>query len=230
MTILLTVCLLLTGCAEATDDGDVTGDGSSSPTMGQTPRLASSLSDYIDGLIESQPSDTPMDESQKDMLERAKANGGEISVADYEEAWSNFKQCMVQLGYTTPVTIPYANGLYSRPVMNIEGMTSEQADKLFEDDSTCSFTYLNAVNMVYRLQVGNPSLEQDPYNAAVECIRQGKTLPADYGADRLREDVQRRTEGDDPELDMTDSTVVSCLVANGLINDDDHTKAWKPLG
>lgn len=233
VAVMMSVVLLLSGCAGPAAERDSLHDSSrsdSSTTELQGEKLASSLSDYIDVLIETQPADIPMDESQKDMLERAKANGGTLSSGDYETAWSNFKQCMVQLGYATPTVIQYSNGIYVKPVTNVEGMSQEQIDKLSEDNSHCSFTYLNAVNAAYKLQVGNPSLEQNSYQAAVDCLRHEQLIGASYTAEQLQDAFSRGMgHNDDSELDVSNPSVASCLAANG-ITVNDNTKAWKPFG
>lgn len=62
-----------------------------------------------------------MTKAQREILKRSEAAGG-VSSTDYELAWSHYKQCVVDKGYSTPVLDRYPNGLYFVARINAEGM------------------------------------------------------------------------------------------------------------
>ena len=70
------------GTDSSADDGTTTGV-----------RIASSLSEYIRSLL-ADDDDHSMAETQRSTLERALEHEGRVSVADYESAWADYKQCV----------------------------------------------------------------------------------------------------------------------------------------
>ena len=179
------------------------------------------------------------------MLERAVDNGGVVSRADYEAAWNNYKQCLVDKGYVAPQPYQYPHGLYAIPGTDTNGLTQEQMDKVQSDAVYCYSTYTMQVQDQYALQFGNESLTTDNYQAIVDCLHKQKVAPASYTKDQFKADKEDRMDrlasGDDASsasaadestyhLDFSDPTVGECLVANG--NDDfgAHTYYWRPFG
>ena len=90
--------MLLAGCSI---NGDATGASSDSATSESSSengsaggqKLAASLSEWI----EQRESQGNIAESQKTILDKAKSTG-EISTSDYEKAWSDYRQCMIDKG------------------------------------------------------------------------------------------------------------------------------------
>ncbi|KAA8822351.1 hypothetical protein EM848_08465, partial [Bifidobacterium vespertilionis] len=71
--------------------------------------MADSLPDYIKYMLEGAET-SRSDKSQIDILQRSLAQGS-VSARDYETAWSNFKQCVVDKGNVEPLLIKYTNGM-----------------------------------------------------------------------------------------------------------------------
>lgn len=118
MAIGLTVVSLLSGCSRQVSDT------ASSPEGGGT-TSSEPIKQYIASVIKDNddPRATyPMTKAQREILKRSEAAGG-VSSTDYELAWSHYKQCVVDKGYSTPVLDRYPNGLYFVARINAEGMT-----------------------------------------------------------------------------------------------------------
>ena len=65
-------------------------------------------------------------DQQKSALEKA-ASGGKVSQADYERAWADYKQCIIDKGYAEPTFDKYDNGIYALPSYNTDGASKEAA-------------------------------------------------------------------------------------------------------
>ena len=160
--------MLLAGCSI---NGDATGASSDSATSESSSengsaggqKLAASLSEWI----EQRESQGNIAESQKTILDKAKSTG-EISTSDYEKAWSDYRQCMIDKGYKEIKLIKYPSGLYAE-AGHKQGTTIQESR--YSDDSTeCGDEYVADVQDVYGIIVGNPNLDDEiwggslPYN------------------------------------------------------------------
>ena len=96
-------------------------------------------------------------DQQKSALEKA-ASGGKVSQADYERAWADYKQCIIDKGYAEPTFDKYDNGIYALPSYNTDDASKEAIRKLNDDLTSCSMLHVTDINTVYRLQLGNPKL------------------------------------------------------------------------
>ncbi|WP_033494863.1 hypothetical protein [Bifidobacterium biavatii] len=184
------------------------------------------MSDYIETLLKS----ASMSDSQRAMLERAKENGGEVTASDYEQAWSDFRQCMVDRGYSEPGVVRYPNGLYYHASLDISGGTKEQGDKLFKDLSDCNSAYLINVDSVYRLQFGNPSLSSNSSEGAVDCLKRNDLAPANYTVAQFESDKDSIDTGGSAVVNFKDMQVRSCLIANSINLGFPDDPVWKPFG
>lgn len=63
-------------------------------------------------------------DQQKSALEKA-ASGGKVSQADYERAWADYKQCIIDKGYAEPTFDKYDNGIYALPSYNTDDASKE---------------------------------------------------------------------------------------------------------
>lgn len=229
----LLVCVLATGCSSSTD--------ASAPTWAEgasAQQLAESSSDYIKEIL----ADGGMDQSQVAMLERALGNDGQVAYADYATAWSNYRQCLVDKGYTAP-PLTQVNGLYlSQSMRSNEGLDALQEQKIDQDWSDCMDRYVSGVNDVYRDNVANPNLYVELDVAMVDCMRRGSLVPDSYTV----RDYQREYEdflGTDNEatptweerrtaftFDLSDQNVLNCAVATDSSLLSDRLEEWKPFG
>ena len=74
-----------------------------------------------------------MSDQQRSALERAVQNDGKVSRSDYERAWSDYRQCIVDKGYSVPELQRYSSGVYALPSYDTSKATREQTSKLSED-------------------------------------------------------------------------------------------------
>lgn len=229
------------GCSSTPDDdASQTAQQQSSTqqnkAQSQGERAASSLKEYEQRLLnlDAQRSDdqTPMSSQQKEILQRAIDNGGTISIADYEAAWANYKQCMVDKGYTTPVVIKYQNGMMQEAGAYIDPASGKR-DKFTEDDTDCKFTHVVAVDTVYGMQTGNPQLYSDPYPGTVDCLKQEGLADAKYTVKQFTDDIEKfRAYDSSATVDLSNPIAAGCMAANHLVivRLGDEEPTWYPLG
>ncbi|KFI56929.1 hypothetical protein BCUN_2234 [Bifidobacterium cuniculi] len=213
-------------------------------------KIAASIPERIEYLLSIDDNATyPMSEAQKEILRRAVENGGTISKADYDRAWSNYQQCMVNKGYTTPQVPVYENGLRSAHMYPIDtGRTEAEMDKLAHDDSQCRSQEYLIVDESYRDAIGNPDLYAEQSVAITDCLRREKLVPASYTARQFEEEqaayreVSARNFTTDRydetgeaaskfSFDIHDPKSVTCFVSNG--NDTgqlgEQFTGWQPF-
>ena len=183
------------------------------------------------------------------MLNRALENDGRVSRADYEQAWRNYRQCMVAKGYTEDPLPRYGDGLYaSTSGADTKGMTEEERNKFREDWIECRSDYVLYVDELYRAAVGNQTLLVEPAAGTVQCLRQKELVPSSYTPKRFTDEQGRyydllakyREEGaadasaraarEAFSIDLGNAGVMTCLVANGWDPPVDGQQRWKPLG
>lgn len=156
-------CLALlvgcTGCGALKEGSRRERQSQQGQSSQQGERIALSLKDYARSLLDSDGG--KISDQQKSALEKA-ASGGKVSQADYERAWADYKQCIVDKGYAEPTFDKYDNGIYALP----------------------------SYNTVYRLQLGNPKLLLDDKEVAADCLRKEGIKPKDYTADKLERDLE----------------------------------------
>ena len=205
------------GTDSSADDGTTTGV-----------RIASSLSEYIRSLL-ADDDDHSMAETQRSTLERALEHEGRVSVADYESAWADYKQCVAGHGYSEPVLIKYDNGIYVTALREDDSSDDARRRKFLEDDAACFATHVLYVNAVYGMQVGNPELLVNTDQATVDCLIREDAVPVGYDAGQYKEDERLYlSEKGTPTLDFSDAVVRSCLAANGWPIGNGQA-VWRPF-
>ena len=104
-------CLALlvgcTGCGALKESSRRERQSQQGQSSQQGERIASSLKDYARSLLDSDGG--KISDQQKSALEKA-ASGGKVSQADYERAWADYKQCIIDKGYAEPTFDKYDNG------------------------------------------------------------------------------------------------------------------------
>lgn len=243
---MLVATVLLPGTLASCGQPDSTPTATSSAAATGT-RVASSFSDRIQDLIDNQSSAHPMSQTQVDMLRRALDHDGIVSAADYEQAWSNYRQCVVDKGYNAPPAVRYGNGLYS-PVSTTDtnGLTQEQGLKVSEDRTACFMEHAISVDEMYRYATANPDMLTDPDEATVDCLQRAKAAPTSYTVAQYRKEKeaydqdlsQQYESGTDVTKDpgkfytisLGDPAVVTCMVANGSTLFSTPEQSWKPFG
>lgn len=236
------LCLGMCSCGQETSDADpaTTGDDASataSPSASESVgHLAASMKDYMVYVYNREKDKGEMSETQLAMVERAAENGS-VSEADYEAAWNNFKSCMVDLGYTTPVLMKFPNGIYE--VAGGSGGTPEQLSKFSTDYSDCMGKEVVVIKDLYGVQVGNPDLISDTDAGIVDCLHKADVVPASYTKQQYLKEKKANDElqgrGDFSEgysFDRKDPKVRGCFSAFGtgyLDGTDPNETLWYPF-
>lgn len=189
-------------------------------------KIAPTLKDYVQSLLDSD-SDS-MSAQQKTALERAVQNDGKVSQSDYERAWSDYKQCIVDKGYSAPELYKYSSGVYALPTYDTPGGTASEQQKsskrLNEDLSACSMLHITDISTVYKLQIGNPGLSTDTSAVAVDCLRRENVKPKSYTAEQLDKDLASSEGG------LTDNAkALNCLVVSGINAAPSNAPVWHPF-
>ncbi|NMM94222.1 hypothetical protein G1C95_1409 [Bifidobacterium sp. DSM 109957] len=201
--------------AQSDDVGRLMNDG-----LGE--KAASSLSEYIDQSMRTLESSQQMKEFDPSgeatqrilkVLERAKEQG-RVSVSDYESAWADYKQCMADRGYKEIVLIKEPNGIYKEA--SHRAGTAEQDARYGQDMLACGATTYSSIADVYKMQIGNPNLYKNQYEAALDCLHRNEAAPKDYSMDDLRFDLYEAASKDELKLDIYTPEVSQCLVANNI--------------
>ena len=133
----LCISVALTGCAGcgapggASQSDSSASSSSSASTQNNGAKIAPTLKDYIQSLLDADKG--TMSDQQRSALERAVQNDGKVSRSDYERAWSDYRQCIVDKGYSVPELQRYSSGVYALPSYDTSKATREQTSKLSED-------------------------------------------------------------------------------------------------
>lgn len=220
----VTCCvMLLSSCSHpGSPHTSVSSESPSAPQTGA--RLASSLKAYAQSILDADKQSQKMGDEQRNVVEKAAKGDGTVSRADYEQAWANYKQCIVSRGWTSP-NLREADGLYAEPPINAENMTEAQMTKLFQDTDYCARTYVVDVDQLYRTQVANPTLSTANVQLIVKCLVANGVVSSDYTAEEFQKDSS--------SLDFSDSKVQSCLIKYGYHAVDgtkEKDSLWKPMG
>lgn len=233
--------LAVSGCASSGDAAAPSSDTEMQEAL-NSEHVASSLTERIAFLLENEPD---MADSQRAILQKALDNGGKISQGDYESAWNDYNNCVVEKGYSKPVHSVYPSGLHGTSItMDGNSLSEEAADKAIEDETSCNAAYKLCVDEIYRMSIGNVDLLVDPEEGAVQCLRRQDIVPASYSADDFEEEhtefMEAATDGvtefDEAakrfSFSLNDSDALDCLVANSIdiYQNANRTEMWKPLG
>ncbi|KFI64260.1 hypothetical protein [Bifidobacterium cuniculi] len=188
------ILALAAGCSQtsATDGSPQASDTVTAQEQGS--KRAGSLSERIEFLMDyaDNNADHAMSERQQAILERALANDGIITKADYDQAWSNFSTCLTDKGYNPPVTARYQDGVHGNTFMVDVGDRGEEVDeKVHQDLSQCLDLEFLSVDELYRAAVGNPNLYQQNEVALADCLRRKNLVEVSYTSSRYLEERQR---------------------------------------
>jgi hypothetical protein len=147
---------------------------------------------------------------ERDALDRA-VQTGKIDAADYEEAFSRYRQCAQDAGLRETYT-KLPNGIYrvnpSADLDNVDAYAKTMRD-------CASKAGLISLEALLRTQVDNPDLLADPRLIVVRCLVKAGLVAADYTPEKLmaflKGDVQKRTDFDPMHPDAQ-----KCLTAGGM--------------
>jgi hypothetical protein len=140
---------------------------------------------------------------------------GKINPADYEEAFSRYRQCAQDAGYQETYT-KQANGTYKVTPPDIR---DEQAlDKYLKVTGGCADNAgLTRLEALLRTQVDNPDRLADPREVVVRCLLKEGLVSGDYTAEQLGEAA--KTGFTKAPFDLSDPKVKQCLSTGGYAVD-----------
>ena len=116
---------------------------------------------------------------ERTVLTRA-VTTGRISHADYEHAYSKYRQCMASRGYRDLRYERQPDGLYKQT--NSASMTAADFDAYMDASGTCSQGTISIIEAEYRDQQDNPERYKDQGIVAVQCLRDAGKVGNSYTA------------------------------------------------
>jgi hypothetical protein len=168
----------------------------------------------------------PLVEQFKDARARAKSDferaaldraikTGKIDQADYEEAFSRYRQCAQDAGLKETYT-KLPNGIYRVTPPSDIGTSAKDVDAYANTMRNCAANAgLMSLEALYRTQVDNPDLLADPKLVVVRCLIKVGLVPADYTPEKLtaflKSDLSKKTD-----FDPMNAEAQKCLTAGGI--------------
>ena len=143
--------------------------------------LASSLSELAQMRLDLYGEE--MSDKQRAVVESV-VETGEIAAADYESALSDYRRCMLDLGYKEIVFVDVGKGLKVETVH--QSGTAEQEMKYGEDRVACSALHSMDVETLYESQVGNVTLIKDQYDAVADCLKRDGLVDGSYTGEAVQ--------------------------------------------
>lgn len=184
-------------------------------------KAAASITEYIDLMLRE---DDDMDPNQRTVLEKARGNGGSISQGDYVAAWMAYRQCMVDKGYADP-PLHRVNGIYLGTVKtSSSGMSEAQTRKLDDDFAYCQTYHVSSVDVIYRMNIGNPQLYSNSDEALVDCLHRHDLVPKEYNAERFNKESLSNTYS----FDFSDSQTRTCIATTAPTLLMGEVEPWEP--
>ncbi|WP_125963692.1 hypothetical protein [Bifidobacterium dolichotidis] len=187
-----------------------------------------------------------MNDTQREIIERAIQNDGKISDADYERAWQSYNQCIVNKGYN-PQPLTQIEGIYLDGVYMPANKADDALQQKFESDLwSCTTENNREVQHLYSISKGNPNLIAGDA-AAVDCLHRNNLVPKNYTLKEFTQEKEQydniHAESEDPaslataqkaanslSFDLNDNTTKLCLVANNAQYFFDNIRPqWQPF-
>ncbi|PAU69471.1 hypothetical protein B1400_0837 [Bifidobacterium italicum] len=184
----------------------------------------------------------PMSEKQIAILKTALDHDGKVSKTDYDQAWSNYQQCIIDKGYAAPTSTMYANGIRGTITQtDVEGRGDDVFQKTQDDSSACRLSEYLYVDEMYRLSLGNPNLYSDRSEGLVDCLKRNQLVNPSYTAQQYEKEFEengtvysKQLQQHSPNeawnlskeafsFDFDDGQVQYCFATNGL-----DVKTWGP--
>jgi len=194
---------VLAGCGDDTTGGGTgTTDDQSTSTGDEV--LAGSMTElfaqYLDG--------EALSDFEREVLERA-AETGAISQADYDEAFTQYQQCVSDLGYTETWT-QLPSGVYqvTPPLFD----SQEATDRYAEQATECATGTVMVVEALFNQQQVNPDLLSESRAVAVDCLLEGGFVDGTYTVEDFDRDLETPPEA---SFDVSDPIANACLSSAG---------------
>lgn len=198
LTSLALTAMTLSGCGS---DAGTTDDQSTS-TGDEV--LAGSMTELFAQYLD----DETLSDFEREVLERA-AETGAISQADYDEAFTQYQQCVSDLGYTETWT-QLPSGVYqvTPPLFD----SQEATDRYAEQATECATGTVMVVEALFNQQQVNPDLLSDSRAVAVDCLLEGGFVDGTYTVEDLDRDLETPPEA---SFDVSDPIANACLSSAG---------------
>ncbi|WP_322759661.1 hypothetical protein [Frankia sp. Cr2] len=140
---------------------------------------------------------------------------GKIDPADYEQAFSRYRQCAQDAGLKETYT-KLSNGIYRVTPPSDIGSAAKDVDAYANVMKDCAAKAgLISLEALYRTQVDNPDLLADPKLVVVRCLIKAGLVPADYSTQKLttflNSDMEQNTD-----FDPMNAEAQKCLTAGGI--------------
>ncbi|WP_169171651.1 hypothetical protein [Bifidobacterium oedipodis] len=181
-------------------------------------QYAHSISEYIDYYLNQS---AIISEYEKTALEHAKQEG-EVSVTAYESAWSTYKQCMTDKGYSNVIVDTLANGVHQRVASEMIDDTFTY-NKALSDEAQC-YADIDTIAQIYNAQIGNVNFYTNQDEAIVDCLRRNNLVPSDYTSSTLNKERSSQQYS----FNRDDINVVTCFVTNNYFypREGEPTTNW----
>ncbi len=181
-------------------------------------RLAPSVSDYAEQLADKFAGS--MDDRQREAVERV-VKTGEVSQSDYEQALSDYRQCMIDRGYREIIFLDMGGGI--REEAAHQAGTDQQERRYAQDSMECGDAHTTVIDELYRMQAGNPELLQDHNEAIADCLRRQERR---YAQDSMEcgdahttviDELYRMQAGNPELLQDHNEAIADCLRRTGQV-------------
>lgn len=151
---------------------------------------------------------------EREVLDRA-IKTGKIEPADYEQAFSRYRQCAQDAGLKEKYT-KQPNGIYKVDPPADLGANEKDVNGYMDVMADCAGKAgLIRIEALYRTQVDNPDLIADRRVLVVQCLVKAGLVAADYTPDKLttflRSDMKKN-----PDFDPMHAEAQKCLTAGGM--------------
>ncbi len=199
--VLATVVLGVTACA-------VESESNASPQRATGERMKPLVEQFKDARTRAKS------DFERAALDRA-VKTGKIDPADYEEAFSRYRQCAQDAGLKETYT-KLPNGIYRVTPPSDIGTAAKDIDAYAKVMRDCAANAgLISLEALYRTQIDNPDLLADPRLVVVRCLIKAGLVPADYTVEKLtiflKGDLAKKTD-----FDPMSAEAQKCLTAGGI--------------
>lgn len=176
-------CLMLLLTAYATITSKALDNGSFEQEKAHAQKLPPLTDDWKNILKEEDLSDF-----ERTVLTRA-VRTGRISRADYEHAYSKYRQCMVSRGYHDLRYERQSDGLCKQT--DSASMTAADFDVYMDASNACSQGTISIIEAEYRNQQDNPERCKDQGIVAVQCLGDADKVDDPYTAAQFNNSISR---------------------------------------
>ena len=211
------LCCLMLLTAYATIASRTLDNGTFEQEKARAQKLPPLTDDWKNILKENDLSDF-----ERTVLTRA-VKTGKISRADYEHAYSKYRQCMASRGYRDLRYERQPDGLYKQT--DSASMTAADFDAYMDASNACSQGTISIIEAEYRDQQDNPERYKDQSIVAVQCLRDAGKVDDSYTAlhfDTALAKTDKGLSGDNYSklfgfpVHSSDERTLFCLSRGGL--------------